>query len=280
MVKCPGCGLEVHEILPVDIDLRNRIKNLDPDYPLIDEICRSCISALRRRATSSGGMLLAQERAKEEHKTKLWRSRASLVKQGHNQMASQLFSEAAISYEKYLKVLEMVFDCEAGALSPQVLKEASKTTELTVIAGVYWDLVRVYDSSDQYGDRQKLAVKQLTAFIPYTPIYPEILKKATAFQKQARHPDIIRSFLTEARKGRGRCFVATAAFNAPAAPEVLFLRQFRDQKLKTHLWGRRFVRAYYASSPHIACFLDKHAYLKPFVRAFLRLLIKCVSFFF
>ena len=280
MSKCSECKLEVPELIPLDIDLRNRLKTLDPEFPANDEFCRSCVSALRRKATTSGGLLMAQERAKDDRKIKLWKSRTSLVRQGHKQMANKLYSEAAISYEKYLKLVEMVFDCPKGQLTPQLLKEAAKTAELTVISGVYWDLVRVYDTSDQYGERQKQAAKQLGLFVPFTPIFPDIVRKAVVFQRQARHPEVIKAFLAAANKKRGRCFVATAAFIAPAAPEVLFLRQFRDQKLKTNFWGRKVVTIYYKYSPLVACFLDKHAYAKPFVRAFLRIVIKCVSFFF
>ncbi len=223
---------------------------------------------------------MAEERAKDDRKIKLWKSRTTLVRQGHNQMANKLYSEAAISYEKYLKLLEMVFECPKGQLTPQLLKEAAKTAELTVISGVYWDLVRVYDTSDQYGERQKHAAKQLGAFVPFTPIFPDILRKAVTFQRQARHPEVVKAFLVAANKKGGRCFIAGSAFLAPAAPEVLFLRDFRDQNLKTNFWGRRFILLYYRYSPRAACFLDKHEYTKPFVRAFLRFVIKCVSFFF
>ncbi len=280
MVKCPQCSLDVPEIIPIDAELRSRLIDSDPEFPVNQEICRSCISTLRRKASTSGGLLMAQERAKDDRKVKLWKSRTSLVRQGHSQMANKLYSEAAISYEKYLKLVEMVFECPKGQLTPQLLKEAAKTAELTVISGVYWDLIRVYDTSDQYGERQKLAAKQLSAFVPFTPIFNDIVRKAAIFQRQARHPEVIKTFLASASKKQSRCFVATAAFNSADVPEVLFLRDFRDTKLKTNFCGRKFVALYYRVSPRLASFLDNHAYAKPFVRLILRLVIKCVRFFF
>jgi len=277
MTKCPHCGKEVQEVIPIDIELRNRIQEMNLDFPVDAEVCRACISSIRRKATTSGGLLMAEEKAKDDRKIKLWKSRTGLLRQGHNQMANKLYSEAAISYEKYLKVVEMVFECPKGQLTPQMLKEAAKTAELTIISGVYWDLVRVYDTSDQYGDRQKHAAKQLGAFVPFTPIFPDIVKKAFTFQRQARHPEVIKQFLSAANAKRSRCFIATSAFNSPIQYEVLVLRQFRDLKLRQSPWGRGFIKLYYAYSPHIACFLDKHAYAKPFVRALLRLVIKCVT---
>ncbi len=277
MTKCPHCGKEVQEVIPVDIELRTRIQEMNIDFPADKQVCRACISSIRRKATTSGGLLMAEEKAKDDRKVKLWKSRTNLLRQGHSQMANKLYSEAAISYEKYLKVVEMVFDCPKGQLTPQILKEAAKTAELTIISGVYWDLVRVYDTSDQYGDRQKHAAKQLGAFVPFTPIFPDIVRKAFTFQRQARHPEVIKQFLTSANAKRSRCFIATSAFNGPLEHEVLVLRQFRDLKLREYSWGRKFIKLYYAYSPNIACFLDKHAYVKPFVRALLRLVIKCVT---
>lgn len=277
MVKCPQCKQEVQEVIPIDIELRNRIQEMNLEFSTDEEICRACISAIRRKATTSGGILMAQEKAKDDRKVKLWKSRTSLLRQGHTQMANRLYSEAAISYEKYLKLVEMVFESAKGQLTPQMFKEAAKTSELTVISGVYWDLVRVYDTSDQYGDRQKHAAKQLAAFVPFTPIFPDIVKKALIFQRQARHPEIVKQFLSAANAKRSRCFIATSAFNSPIQHEVLVLRQFRDHRLRKMAWGRQFIKVYYAYSPAVACFLDKHAYIKPFVRALLRLVIKCVT---
>ncbi len=277
MTKCPQCGLEVPEIIPIDMDLRGRIKKLDPNYPLMDEICRNCMADVRKKASGSGGVLMAQQRAKEDRKKKLWQARVSLVKKGHTLMASSLFSEAAVSYEKYIKLLEIVFDAQPGQLTPEALKEAARTAELTVIAGVYWDLIRIYDTSDKYGDRQKQAARQLAKFVPYTPIFPDLIKKAQVFAKNARHPEVIKSFLSGAKKKRTRCFIATAAFELPYALEIQMLRSFRDNQLKQNFWGRKFIYFYYKISPAIACFLDKHDWLKPPVRAILRFVIKCVS---
>ena len=277
MAKCPQCSLDVPEIFPIDLDLRERLRKMDPSFPVGEEICKSCIVDLRKKTYGSGGMLLAQERAKDGRKKKLWQSRVALVKQGNALMGNKLYKEAAISYEKYLRLLELVFDCKPGMLSPESLKESAKTAELTVIAGVYWDLLRVYDSSDQFADRQKHAAIQLAKFINYTPVFPDIMKKAEVFLKHARHPDVVKNFINLAKKKRTRCFVATSAFEAPTSVEVQYLRFYRDQFLKNSYWGRKFIYFYYKISPALAYFLDRQTWLKPFVRAVLRFVIKCVS---
>lgn len=277
MSTCPNCSLNVPEIYPVEAALRERIRKLDPGFDVKDQICKSCMNDLRKKAYGSGGMLLAQERASGERKKRLWQSRVSLVKKGHALMSNKLYSEAAVSYEKYLKVLELVFDCKPGHLTPESLKESAKTAELTIIVGAYWDLLRIYDASDQYSKRQKHAALQLAKFINYTPIYPDIMKKAAVYVKQAKHPEIVKTFISNAKKKRTRCFVATSAFEAPVSAEVQFLRIYRDQVLKNSFWGRKFTLFYYKVSPAIAAFLDHQKWLKPLVRAILRFVIKCVS---
>lgn len=277
MAQCPNCALNVIGIFPVEPALRERVRKADPNYEIKDEMCKSCMNDLRKKAFGSGGLLLAQERAGEDRKKRLWQSRVSLIKKGHALMSNRLYSEAAVSYEKYLKVLELTFDCKPGQLTPESLKESAKTAELTIIVGAYWDLLRIYDASNQYSSRQKHVASQLARFINFTPVYPDIMKKAAIFLKQAKHPDIVRTFIANAKKKRSRCFVATSAFETPVAFEVQYLRFYRDQILKKSAWGRRFVYFYYKLSPYVAAFLDNQKWLKPLVRAFLRFVIKCVS---
>jgi hypothetical protein len=79
-------------------------------------------------------------------------------------MNDKAFSDAAVAYEKYIKVLEIIFDAKPGELSPEQFKDAARTQELTVVASAYWDLLRIYDTSEKYGDRQAIAAKKLAQF--------------------------------------------------------------------------------------------------------------------
>ncbi|MFM6930269.1 MAG: CFI-box-CTERM domain-containing protein [Bdellovibrio sp.] len=278
MIQCPRCGIQVTELHSVDADLISKLQaagetNLPP------QVCAGCISDLRRTiATSSGGVLMAQERAREQHRITLWKSRVMLIKKARMAMTQKLYSEAAVSYEKYLKILDIVFEVKKGdRLRPEAFKESARTTELTVVASVYWDLMRIYDTHEKYHDRMSNAAKQLAVFVQFTPIYPDIIKKAEAFTRNAKNPGIVKQFLKLADKERPRCFIATAAFGAQSV-EVQELRIFRDFTLRKTQTGRKFIYWYYRISPSIACLLDKQQWLKPAVRAALRVLIKCVSY--
>lgn len=63
------------------------------------------------------------------------------------------------------------------------------------------------------------------------------------------------------------CFIATAAFGADWAPQVLVLRELRDRLLARHSAGRFLIRGYYALSPPAARFIREHDWLRPLVRA-------------
>jgi hypothetical protein len=230
-----------------------------------------------KTSTTKGSYLVALEKAKEDRKLKLWHSRLAFTKKGHAFMQGKLFSEAAVVYEKYLKILELVFESSAGQLTPDHFKDSARTAELSVVTSVYWDLLRIYDTSDAYGDRQRRVAMQLAKFAPLTPVFPDLLRKAQVFQKQCRHPEIIKAFVAAATNERPRCFIATSAFQSPDAIEVQILRHFRDHYLRKYFLGRKFILAYYKISPRVACALDKHAAFKKPIRLALRALIKCVS---
>lgn len=65
-----------------------------------------------------------------------------------------------------------------------------------------------------------------------------------------------------------QCFIATACYGNYDAPEVLILRQFRDEKLLTTFLGKVFVNFYYSFSPFFATLISKSDLLKNLVRQY------------
>jgi hypothetical protein len=64
------------------------------------------------------------------------------------------------------------------------------------------------------------------------------------------------------------CFVATAAFGNCDAPEVIFLRAYRDESLSRNALGRAFIQTYYVISPSLAAVIAKSELLRAVVRKF------------
>lgn len=269
---CPRCGSITNELLSVDGALIAKLRESGRTESISGQVCSNCYTELAG-SVARGSLLLAREKAKEQKKLMLWKSRVNLIKKARQCMQDKAFSDAAVAYEKYLKVLEVVFDCKAGELSPEQFKESARTQELTIVASVYWDLLRIYDTSPKYGDRQELAARKLAQFLRFTPIFPDILRKAEVFQKTAKNSSAIKLFLKAASDERSRCFVATAAFEYHS-PEVQSLTRFRDHVLLKTRAGRIFVEAYYFFSPPLARILDKHPILRSLTRTLLRLLLR------
>ncbi|MFN3455238.1 MAG: CFI-box-CTERM domain-containing protein, partial [Pseudobdellovibrio sp.] len=212
----------------------------------------------------------------EARKAQMWDMRVALIKHGHKAVQDKRYADAVVSYEKYIRILEIVFESKPGELSPQAFKESARTAEMSILAGIYWDLIRIYDTNPAYKARQDKVALQLARFAPLTPINNDLVRKAEVFIKTAKNPQSVKLFLSKAGR-MSRCFIATSAFNSPVSPEVLQLRAFRDHTLRNSYFGRKFIYFYYKISPHIACVLDQHEKLKMPIRWVLRLVIKCVS---
>ena len=73
---------------------------------------------------------------------------------------------------------------------------------------------------------------------------------------------------------KGMCFIATAAFESIEAPEVVFLREFRDKVLLNQATGRIFVRTYYKLSPPVAEVVSHSQMLRRSSRMVLRRLVR------
>ena len=65
----------------------------------------------------------------------------------------------------------------------------------------------------------------------------------------------------------GFCFIATATYGSPLAPEVFIFRRFRDEVLLKSKGGRAFVEIYYFTSPPFALLISKIDFLKKLVRS-------------
>lgn len=225
--------------------------DLDPSQ-IPDQVCPSCYDELTRRV-SKGVKLRMEAQAREQNRAVLWKSRVNLIKQARGLMSQKAYSEAAVCYEKYLRVLEIVYNKKPGELEPGIFNNSTRSKEMTVITSVYWDLLRIYDMSPRYGDRQRKTAAKLAQFVKFSTIYPDIIKRAESFVRSAKHPDVIRGFLRSSGGLRGKCFIATAVYrNDPYAPEVMLLRRYRDQKLRRTKPGRTLVYIYYQLSPPLA----------------------------
>lgn len=254
---CPQCGSPSDNFVTIDAGIRKSLKDAGSTKELPDQICASCFDSLT--GDVSQGLKLRMERdVREKNKMMMWKSRVALIKTARGLMNQKAYSEAAVQYEKYLKVLEMVYGIKKGELSPAVFNNSSRSKELTVVTSVYWDLLRIYDTHPKYAQHMIRAAAKLAQFLPISPIYPDIIKKAEEFARTAKNPTVVRQFLKMTKSKRGPCFVADAAFaSSPHAVELTLLRQYRDQVLRRSKSGRRLIWTYYKLSPPLAAWIAR-----------------------
>src|SRR3989338_7857647 len=69
------------------------------------------------------------------------------------------------------------------------------------------------------------------------------------------------------------CFIATAVYNTPDAPQIEILRKFRDKVLLESNIGRFFVQLYYRLGPPIASFVKRYSILRAMTKRVLTLIV-------
>ena len=261
IIVCPYCTDNVPQLIRIEAGMRLRVQQSGQANTLPEAVCDGCIKILTKMI-SRGAVLRQEASAKEQNRLLLWRNRVGLVKQAKILLAQKNFSDAAVAFEKYLRVLEIIYETKPGGLNPGLFKNEARAQEITVISSVYWDLMRIYDTSNRYGDRQMKAAEKLAEFVRYTPIFPHIMRKADSQTRTAKNPEVFKKFLKMSNSKRPRCFIATAAFDGVRTPTVDELCRYRDEKLKHSKFGRNLIYAYYRVSPTLAAILDSNPALK------------------
>ena len=103
----------------------------------------------------------------------------------------------------------------------------------------------------------------LTELAAYrSSVLSQILENEPTFSKQ------------DPQNSDGGCFIATAVYGDYNAPEVLELRDFRDNFLANHHYGIKFIKMYYKHSPIAANYISKNNILKFMARILIVMPVK------
>lgn len=277
MQSCLKCGTPSTSMVDVDSGMRLILKEKSGVENLPSQVCSVCYAALTNQV-SQGVKVRLEQQAKEKNRHMIWKSRVNLVKHARQMMTQKAYAAAAVSYEKYIRVLEMSYDLKPGQLSPKVFGNSTRSKELTIIATTYWDLMRIYDTMPQYRSRMSVSAQKLSDFLPYSPLYADVIKRAQELVSSAKNPDIIKDFLKQSKAG-GRCFIATATYESQFHPVVIDLRLFRDHTLKSTKFGRFLILVYYSASPVVARFISRNPWVRPIFRVLIGS-IRCILNFF
>ena len=73
------------------------------------------------------------------------------------------------------------------------------------------------------------------------------------------------------------CYIATMVYGSYEHPQVLILREYRDQKLSRSTLGRAFIKSYYAASPYFVVALKNHHRINKLIRSILNVFIRSLK---
>ncbi len=270
ITSCQNCGSSDPNLSSLDSGLKLSLaKSGMAEVP--QQVCSKCLKELKKSA-SRGAQLQAKEEAHQKHKGQLWGSRIQLVRQGRLLLQTGHYGQAAVAYEKYLKILKIVSnkgkDSKNAELKPQFFNDHPK--EITIISSVLWDLMLIYDSQAQFAQKQLAAADTLAKFARFSPIYNTIVRQAEKQFRKAKNPQAFRHLLKLCDAQATRCFIANAAFETRTHPTVKTLCLFRDQVLKRSSLGRKFILFYYRHSGVVVAALYQYPQLKSVARPVLQ----------
>jgi hypothetical protein len=259
--KCPACkvdGIVLH-------DVRGLL------------ICEKC-SGKRFSNKVRKRIQEAYERQEDKRRHEAWVRRLELAKRGVGLFEKGKIPEALRAFRDYLAVLETRFGVSKGDLHIGLFDPKKDAGEILLLAGVYWDLAKIYDHMGGQVDELR---KCLNKFIEFSIERPHMILASEAIRKylgsgKANHGDDFKNAHAVLQSHLARCFIATAAFGAES-PEVAVFRRFRDETLSRAAAGRAFISAYYRASPAVADFIDRVPLLATPVRAALRPLAALIA---
>jgi hypothetical protein len=193
------------------------------------------------------------EKMERDRHVAFFQKRMDLARAGAMFFKEAKYPEAVKNYYLYLDILERSKKVKAGGLDLRHFDQKRDIAELLLLAGVYWDLSKLYDKASRK-DVTKLTTT-LDRFVlfskgmPYQHVSAELLRKFLVNGNPKNRKQFKDAHI---RLGGGRCFIATAVEEHCEIDTVPQLRNFRDQVLLKSPHGRTFVSVYYCVGPTLA----------------------------
>ncbi len=273
---CPQCGASTSLLHPIESGMRLRLKK-EGTVISFDAVCTACFKSLSKNL-SSATLLQAEKMIQGNYKKNLWKNRLSLIRQAQIFVDRKEHSEAAICYEKYFKILQMVYEKEFKDLNATLFGDNPK--EVTIMCSSLWALVEIYDLHPQYKERQEVCAVKVGELLPYTNLFTNMVKLAVLKTRHGNNAAAYKKILQSANVKTGNCFIASIAFDSRNDPTLVILRQFRSRVLARTTFGKAFVRFYYRFSPAFANRLQHFSAVKAVLRGGLPVLAKILKYLF
>jgi hypothetical protein len=273
---CPQCGVNTSLLHPIEEGMRLRLEK-EGTTVAFEAVCTNCFKTLSKNL-SNATLMQAEQIIQTNYKKNLWQNRLSLIRQAHIFIGRKEHSEAAVCFEKYVKILQVVYEKDFNGLNASMFGDHPK--EVTVLCSALWALVEIYDLHGQYKERQEACAGKVGELMPYTNLFANMVKHATIKSRQANNPAAYKKILQKANIKTGNCFIASIAFEDRNDPTLVTLRQFRSHVLIRSAVGKSFVRNYYRYSPALANRLQHFSAIKTVLRHVLPVFAKILKYLF
>lgn len=171
-------------------------------------------------------------------------------------LALNLYAGVKLSFEK------------SSATDKLATKSATIDCYMSIVAFLYLlgDHIEGYENLHEHAvSLWKQGVKFHLEFVQEMESFLENKSKILSYVEKIQKYDL--SFETPLiSPPPGGCYIATAVYGSYDCPEVLVLRQYRDEVLSKSWYGRLFIHTYYTISPHIAKRLSRKSSITKFIK--------------
>jgi len=109
---------------------------------------------------------------------------------------------------------------------------------------------------------QRIKLKYPAVYRLNPEIFSHLEQVATESCQKQQYRPTDKSPNNSTSNSTGDCFVVTATYGTPYAPEVVKYRYFRNEYLNNNFFGRKFIAYYYHFGPIVASYIKKHPNVK------------------
>jgi hypothetical protein len=189
-----------------------------------------------------------------DRRIKLFKQRLDIVKASITMMQRREFQEAIRGFYQYLKLLEDYKGVGPGQLRPELFLADEDKREVLMLAGVYWDLVKIFDKTRSEA-RERDFRNHLEQFLRFTKgqtfqhSLAENLRKYIQSGAATHSSDLKRAYQ---ELGGAKCFVATSLLEEITPATWDELQKWKASWLENKSWGARGVQLYYLVGPYLA----------------------------
>lgn len=152
-----------------------------------------------------------------------------------------------------LKEISLAINCFINLCELDVNSDSYVEEEVNMIISSNYYLGLIYATENGYKNKEKA--------ITYLTKAKDLGYSITNEEIQNMTDNIIDSTPSVQKNSNdksGGCYVATCVYGSYDCPPVWTLRRFRDNTLSQNLFGRMFIRVYYAASPTIVKMFGKY----------------------